>query len=284
MTTSTRFGRFRSTASGRAPRTWTRAAILSAALLAPGPHTAQAGVNVWSSLGPSGALVSALVADPATAGTLYAGTLSSGVFKSTDDGATWAIANNGLINPDVSALAPDPSAPGTLYAGTDGGVFKSTDGGLSWSLASTGLTDLRVKTITVDPASPGTLYAGTFTGAFTSTDGAVTWTAIAPDFIASPYAFSRVVIDPITRGTLYAETSFCFFGCGYHGPLYKSIDGGATWNAITPTDSLSGIGSLVVDPIVAGALYGTTLTGGTVRSTDGGETWGDFRDGLPEAA
>ena len=284
MTTSQRFGRFRSTASGRALRTWTRAAILSAALLGAGPYTAQAGVNVWSSLGPSGALVNALVADPATAGTLYAGTLTSGVFKSTDGGATWTIANTGLTNPDVSALAADPSTPGTLYAGTDGGVFKSTDGGRTWGLASTGLTDLRVKTITVDPASPSRLYVGTFTGAFASTDGAATWTAIAPNVVSPPHTFSRIVIDPFTSGTLYAETSFCFFGCGYHGPVFKSIDGGATWNAITPIDGLSGIGSLIVDPIVPGTLYGTTLTGRVVKSTDGGTAWADFSDGLPEAA
>jgi hypothetical protein len=131
--------------------------------------------------------IRALVIDPTTPTTLYAGTmttfngriLSSGVFKSTNGGGNWSAANTGLpANTYVSALAIDSTTPTTLYAGTfyagtlyvgtglyiggTGGVFKSTDGGGSWSAANSGLTSTPVAVLVVDPNSVP--YAGTYSG------------------------------------------------------------------------------------------------------------------------
>ena len=107
------------------------------------PHAASAGINIWTSNGPGGGYIGALAIDPSTPGTLYAGTQgggmfrSGGVFKSTDGGATWSAANDGLpMNAQVQTLAIDPATPRTLYAGTaDGSVFRSTNGGATWSAA-----------------------------------------------------------------------------------------------------------------------------------------------------
>ena len=90
-------------------------AVLCAAVFVTSAHTAQAGINVWTSHGPHGGNVHALAIDPITPSTLYAGT-GGGVFKSTDAGATWSAANTGLTNA-VDALAIDPVTPSTLYAG-----------------------------------------------------------------------------------------------------------------------------------------------------------------------
>ncbi len=78
--------------------------------------------------------VSALVIDPKTPSTLYAGTEFGGVFRSTDAGSTWRGAPGAYptLREQVRALALDPATPSTVYAATDsgpGGVFKSTDGG-----------------------------------------------------------------------------------------------------------------------------------------------------------
>ena len=85
-----------------------------------------------SGLPGSGYRVMALAIDRATPGTLYAGTFagngsnasSSGVFKSTDGGNTWAHVATGLTSTNVLTLAIDPVTPTTLYAGTGGGVFR----------------------------------------------------------------------------------------------------------------------------------------------------------------
>src|SRR5439155_9101141 len=65
-----------------------------------------------------------LAIHPQTPATLYSGTETSGVFKSTNGGGSWNAINTGLTNPDVIALAIDPQTPARLYAGTGGsGVF-----------------------------------------------------------------------------------------------------------------------------------------------------------------
>src|ERR1700675_2888517 len=118
---------------------------------------AVAGVNGWTAIGPDGANVVALAIDPRTPSTAFAGTVGSGILKSTTGGATWATANAGLTTANVSALAIDPSTPSTLFAGTDAGVFKSTDGGQSWTAASSGFVgSSQVNALAADSASPVT--------------------------------------------------------------------------------------------------------------------------------
>jgi len=144
------------------------AALLPSALLLSGTlHSAEAGINVWTTSGPEGGYINALAIDPQAPATVYAGTDSAGVFKSIDGGGTWRAANNGLPNFVVYALAIDPQTPTIVYAGTfnRGGVFKSTDGGETWSPINTGLTDLSVIiALAIDPQVPTTLYAGAHGG------------------------------------------------------------------------------------------------------------------------
>ena len=96
---------------------------------------AVAGINRWTPIGPDGANLVALVVDPLSPLTVFAGSWGSGVLKTTDGGASWSASNGSLTTVNVTALAIDPSMPSTLYAGTDVGVFKSTDGGQGWSAA-----------------------------------------------------------------------------------------------------------------------------------------------------
>ncbi len=101
--------------------------------------------------------VPALALDPTAPQTLYAGTFSSGVFKSTDGAGSWTVMNPGWSTTDVFALAIDPTAPQTLYVGADPtGVFKSTDGGGSWMAMNNGLPkpSTRVRALTLHPTEP----------------------------------------------------------------------------------------------------------------------------------
>src|SRR5262249_6828389 len=124
--------------------------------------------------------VTALVIDPSTPDTLYAGIagIGGGVYKSTNGGTSWRAVKSGLADRIVDTLVIDPSTPSTLYAGTNdyyypvarSGVYKSTNGGTSWT-AMSGLTNI-VNVLTTDPSTPDTLYAGTNGGGvFKSTDG-----------------------------------------------------------------------------------------------------------------
>jgi photosystem II stability/assembly factor-like uncharacterized protein len=227
---------------------------------------ARAGINLWTTGGPgSGSVfVMALAIDPATPGTLYAGTRSGGVFKSTDAGTSWAPMNAGLTNLDVRALAIDPKTPSTLYAGTErGGVFKSTDGGVSWAPASAGLTDLLITALAIDPETPSTLYAGTFfAGVFKSTDGGTSWAHMSTGL--DGFALGALAIAPTNPSTLYA-------GLGLGG-LFKSTNGGASWVPMnTGLPDPPGILALAIDPTTPSTLY--VFAPDVFKSIDGGTSW-----------
>ena len=109
-------------------------------LLAP---AASGDVDVWGSIGPTGANVFALAIDPHAPATIYAGTgggaqrfnstAGGGVFKTTNGGASWQPAG-GWPGAAVLSLAIDPVTSSTVYAGTrNRGIWKSTDGGASWT-------------------------------------------------------------------------------------------------------------------------------------------------------
>jgi photosystem II stability/assembly factor-like uncharacterized protein len=273
------------------------------------PTVAEAGINAWTSIGPDGGMVTALVVDPSATGTLYAGTDPSGifeggagggaVFKSTDGGATWA--PTGLVaSVEVATMAIDPQSPSTVYAATAAGLFRTTDGGSSWSHVSPSGT----AAVALDPSTPGTVYAGGSGGLSRSADGGATWTATAlTDWV------SAVAIHPTTPAVILAITNVglqrstdagsswtivasepaTFFGALAFDPadpsrvfasddrVYRSMDGGLTW---TPTGSpcCNFIRSLVVE--TGGIVYAGILGDGVTKSTDGGETWSFVVAGL----
>ena len=127
------------------------------------------GTSAWSATnGPDGAFVTAFAATPDA---LYAGTIGSGAFKSTDRGRTWHALRGGLpASLRVDALAVDPTRPRKVYAGTSLGVFESTNAGRQWHLANRGLFRERfresrrhrliegyISGLVVDPSRPRTV-------------------------------------------------------------------------------------------------------------------------------
>ena len=226
--------------------------------------------------------VNALVVNPATPATLYAGTDGDGIFKSTDGGVTWRARSTGLTNPRVTTLVIDPSTPATLYAGTepaqapteDGGVFKSVDGGVTWSQRSTGLpsSGVRISVLKIDPATPSTLYAVTNgDGIFKSTDGGATWSVTGLPRNGVGHTLALALSTP---PTLYGATDD-------EGKITKSTDGGVTWNAL-PLPPSSTVFSLAIDPATSTTLYAGSNGQSFLlsKSTDGGVTWGPRTTGL----
>jgi photosystem II stability/assembly factor-like uncharacterized protein len=200
---------------------------------------------------------------------------SARIYRSTDAGASWTAADNGLPLPQdigpagtprhatshVVPLVIDPQDPDVLYAGTfvnwddnapgsseptlPNGVFKSVDGGASWTHASSGLPRLgsitssqwHVLALAVNPANPQVLYAGAVdlrsmpTGRiYKSTDGAASWTESSTGIAGQD--IRALFIDPAdpSGDTVYAGTG----GDGSNpGGVYRSTDGGATWNSLS---------------------------------------------------
>jgi len=291
------------------------AGLVSMALTA---ATVSAGVNVWTTHGPTGGDVRALAIDPANPATLYAGSYGNGVFMSTDSGGTWVAVNTGLRTPYIFALGVDPTAPATVYAGTDGGVFKTTNSGGTWAAVNTGLGNLNVDALAIDPSAPATLYAGTYGGVFKSTNSGATWAPVNTG-LGSMY-INALAIDPANSFTLYAGTigpqvfkstdsggTWSGTGGGFNDPwgygdsydltidsatpgtlyaatdygLFKSKDDARSWTIIDVGLPITiPVSSLAIDPSAPTRLYAGTSQAGVFQSTDGGATWTEMNSGL----
>lgn len=104
----------------------------------------------------------------------FAGTWGGGLYRSTDYGASWTTANNGLTDIIIRSLAVNGT---NLFAGTSSqGVFLSTDYGENWTAVNTGLTNNEINCLIVIESN---IYAGTWGGGiFKSTDDGANWTVI----------------------------------------------------------------------------------------------------------
>jgi len=154
--------------------------------------------------GPARGTVAAVLV---TATGMFAGTWGGGIFRSTDDGASWRDVNAGLGSWDVRALAISGPA---LLAGTAGGVYGSLDSGESWTVANGGLTQPDVRALAVIGSDT---FAGTYGGGvFRSPDQGATWVQ------------SGLVIESIQA--LVASGSTLLAGTSADGVFRSSDDGG----------------------------------------------------------
>lgn len=121
-----------------------------------------AGFNSWSSNGPQGASISSLAIAPGNPNIIYAGTFSTGIFKSTNGGTSWSA--SGLTGTQINSLTIDASNANIIYAvaftANSLRLFKSDDGGANWNRADKGMPAGLVSAPAIDPRSPDTLYVG----------------------------------------------------------------------------------------------------------------------------
>ncbi|HET6401349.1 MAG TPA: T9SS type A sorting domain-containing protein, partial [Candidatus Kapabacteria bacterium] len=188
--------------------------------------------------------------------TIFAGVFPGGVFRSTDRGARWVAASDGLTNTAVIALAVIGN---TLFAGIHGaGVYRSTDNGSSWAPDTNGLSNPNIFSLLAigTKASPTVLIAGTDGrgSIYLSTDTGASWTGgqNGLPFLVSIEALAMSGINSPSP-MLFAGT----FGAG----VYLSTDMGKSWTAAGLSYGPNGILSL--------AVSGSNLFAGT----DGRGVW-----------
>ncbi len=231
---------------------------------------------------------------------------NGGVWKSTDYGNTWAPIFDGQPTGSIGALAVAPSDPNIIYVGSGeglqrpdlsvgDGVYKSTDAGKMWQ--HLGLrTGYQIASVIVDPHDPNRLFIAvlghpygpnTERGVYRSIDGGSSFERVL--YKGQDTGAVQVAFDPTNPQTVYADLWAARqapweVGNSFNGPgsgIYKSTDGGNTWNQLTrgvPTfaQGLGRIGFTIApsDPKRIYALMDASPAyGGLYRSDDAGESW-----------
>ena len=116
---------------------------------------------VW--VGPDGGQIIAIDVADSQPSMVYAGTWGSGVYKSTNGGATWVWKSQGLAHAYINSIAVDPHNPQVVYAGTyTGKVYKTLNGGENWFQSSANIQDQAiVYSIAIDPMDSENIFIGT---------------------------------------------------------------------------------------------------------------------------
>ena len=255
----------------------------------------------WRSIGPAnmGGRIADVEGVPGDANTVYVASASGGLWKTTNGGVSWKpiFEREGTISIGDIALAP--SNPEVVWVGTGesnvrnsvsfgDGVYKSTDGGKTWQ--HMGLKDSeRISAIAIHPQNPDVVYIGALghafgpneeRGVFMTTDGGKTWTKTL--YIDNQHGVADLDIDAANPNILYAgmwsfeRKPWTHRSGSEKGGVYKSIDGGRTWNKLTNgLPKLMGRIGVRVAPSNTNVVYVIVEAkdGTLYRSDDRGETF-----------
>jgi PKD repeat protein/photosystem II stability/assembly factor-like uncharacterized protein len=191
-----------------------------------GPSTSE---NVTGHWNPGIGRINIITLDPNDPNTIYIGSPSGGLWKTTDEGSSWAPLTDNQPVLGVSAIAIDPGNTDIIYIGTGDkdagdnysvGILKSTDGGTTWN--TTGLDwdinqNRTIAKLLINPVNPNILFAGTTDGVYRTNDGGDTWTKqmsgdiddmeFKPGDPTTVYAITRKFFKSDDGGDNFTETS-----------------------------------------------------------------------------
>lgn len=216
----------------------------------------------WRSLGPAlaGGRVTDIEALPRRSATIYVGSASGGVFKTANHGTTWEPIFDDAVNLSVGDIAVASSNPAIIWVGTGAGNNRNSS---PWGA-----------------------------GAYKSMDAGDTWQFVG---LKETRHIGRVVIHPKDPKIVYVAALGHLFGPNPERGLYKTTDGGETWEKVLYIDENTGVVDIAMNPSNPDVLYaaayqrrrrnygfvGGGAGSGLYKSTDGGGTWRELTVGLP---
>lgn len=257
----------------------------------------------WRNIGPyRGGRSCAVTGVPGKPNLYYFGSTGGGIWKTKNGGRSWENISDGFFGGSIGSISVAPSDPNVIYVGGGEktvrgnvsfgyGVWKSVDAGKSWK--QVGLEKSRhISRIKIHPDNPDIVYAAVMgdlfksseeRGVYKSMDGGKTWNRVL--FANADAGAVDLVIDPSNHRIMYASTwrirrtPYSLSSGGEGSALYKSIDGGETWENISSNEGLPegtwGICGIAVSPIDGERVYAIIENekGGVFKSNDGGKTW-----------
>jgi photosystem II stability/assembly factor-like uncharacterized protein len=204
------------------------------------------------------------------------------------------------------AIAGIPSQPNVFYmAQVNGGVFKTTDYGRTWQPIFDDQPTCSVGAIAVSISNPEIVYVGSGEGLhrpdlsigdgiYKSTDAGKTWTHLG---LRDGQQVAQLAVDPRNPDRFFVAVAGHPYGPNEERGIFRSLDGGKTFEKVLYRDENTGGGDVQIDPTNSNVVYATLwesregpwenstwngTNGGIFKSTDGGKTWNQLRRGLPE--
>ncbi|MFD2516747.1 VPS10 domain-containing protein [Salinimicrobium flavum] len=207
----------------------------------------------------------------------------------------------------ITAIDAVTSNPDIIYAGSaSGGLWKSTSGGVTWKPVFDDQPTASIGAVAIQQSNPSVVWVGTGEGnprnslnggygVYKSLDGGKTWKSMG---LENTRHIHRVVIDPTDPNTVYVGAIGSPWGEHSERGLYRTRDGGKSWEKILFTNNRSGIAELVMDPSNPNKLIAAMWEhkrdpwffhsggpgSGLYITYDGGDTWKEITSdkGLPE--
>ncbi|MCU0398020.1 MAG: hypothetical protein MUC73_07945 [Cyclobacteriaceae bacterium] len=206
----------------------------------------------------------------------------------------------------ISDIEVVKSKPEIIYVGTaGGGVWKSVSGGTTFRPVFDDYAQ-SIGKVTVDPNNPETVWVGTGepwvrnsvgvgNGLYKSTNGGTSWEFVG---LKDSEHISDIIVHPKDGNIVYVGVQGHLWNSNEERGVFKTTDGGKTWNKILYIDENTGCADMDIDPSNPEVLYaamwshrrypdffdsGFTGTSGLFKSTDGGKTWNKIHNGLPTA-
>jgi photosystem II stability/assembly factor-like uncharacterized protein len=197
------------------------------------------------------------------------------------------------------------SGLGTVFyiAAASGGVWKTTSGGVTWTPVFDDQSVGSIGAVTVDPSNPDIVWVGTGEsnnqrsssygdGVYKSVDGGDTWTNVG---LPQSQHVGGILVDPHDSDVVYVAATGPMWAAGGERGIYKTADGGGTWERVLYVDEHTGGIDIVMDPTNHQVLYAAMqqrerraygyISGGPGsgiwKTTDGGSTWTELTEGLP---
>ncbi|MFT5302047.1 MAG: photosystem II stability/assembly factor-like uncharacterized protein [Mariniblastus sp.] len=203
-------------------------------------------------------------------------------------------------------IAVHQSQPGTLFFGTaSGGVWKSTDDGRNWKPVFENYASASIGDIAIAPSDPNMVWVGTGesnllrssmagVGVYKSSDGGETFEHMG---LPESHHIARIVVHPKNADIVYVAVSGHEYTNNADRGIYKTVDGGKTWERVFFKNERTSVVDLVIDPKHPGTLYAGTAPRlrrrwndpvggpetGVYKTTDDGRTWKSLNtNGLPD--
>ena len=198
-----------------------------------------------------------------------------------------------------------PQQPNVFYIGVNnGGVWKTTDYGRTWFPIFDDQPTGSIGDIVVSPSNPNTIYVGSGEGLqrpdlsvgdgiYKSGDGGKTWTHIG---LNDAQQIGGLAIDPVNENRVFVAALGHPYGPNTERGVYRTLDGGKTWEKVLYKDENTGAAQVTIDPKNSKIVYADLWAGrqgpwengawngpesGLFKSIDGGTTWKKLMNGLP---